>query len=130
MICYFSEFLVVRYLVLFQICSFWQECFYEKDYLNYRYHAKRFLYLCKIKEQLTKSPLIKAVRWSSFQNEARKPILLVYPGRVKLSSIPSLASLWAKFSGVYCKFQMFIWLDVLLLLKLLSLLEMLNLLWG
>lgn len=60
-----------------------KECFYEKDYLNYRYHAKRFLYLCKIKEHLTKSPLIKAVRWSSFQNEARKPILLVYPA-VKL----------------------------------------------
>ncbi|XP_059293198.1 uncharacterized protein LOC132046556 isoform X2 [Lycium ferocissimum] len=60
-----------------------KECFYEKDYLNYRYHAKRFLYLCKIKEQLTKSPLIKAVRWSSFQNEARKPILLIYPA-VKL----------------------------------------------
>nr|XP_016452559.1 PREDICTED: nucleolar protein 6 [Nicotiana tabacum]XP_016452560.1 PREDICTED: nucleolar protein 6 [Nicotiana tabacum]XP_016452561.1 PREDICTED: nucleolar protein 6 [Nicotiana tabacum] len=60
-----------------------KECFYEKDYLNYRYHAKRFLYLCKIKEQLKKSPLIRAVRWSSFQNEARKPILLIYPA-VKL----------------------------------------------
>ncbi|XP_019242102.1 PREDICTED: nucleolar protein 6-like, partial [Nicotiana attenuata] len=59
------------------------ECFYEKDYLNYRYHAKRFLYLCKIKEQLKQSPLIRAVRWSSFQNEARKPILLIYPA-VKL----------------------------------------------
>ncbi|OIT32009.1 PREDICTED: nucleolar protein 6 [Nicotiana attenuata] len=60
-----------------------KECFYEKDYLNYRYHAKRFLYLCKIKEQLKQSPLIRAVRWSSFQNEARKPILLIYPA-VKL----------------------------------------------
>ncbi|MCD7454518.1 hypothetical protein HAX54_025139 [Datura stramonium] len=60
-----------------------KECFYEKDYLNYRYHAKRFLYLCKIKEHLTKSRLIKAVTWSSFQNEARKPILLIYPA-VKL----------------------------------------------
>ncbi|CAN4080066.1 unnamed protein product [Withania somnifera] len=78
-----------------------KECFYEKDYLNYRYHAKRFLYLCKIKEQLMKSPLIKAVRWSSFQNEARKPILLVYPAVTLIENaefvvriIPTAASLF------------------------------------
>ncbi|CAB4318037.1 unnamed protein product [Prunus armeniaca] len=50
------------------------ECFHEKDYLNYRYHAKRCLYLCK-------------VEWSTLQNEVRKPVLIVYPG-MKLVEIP------------------------------------------
>ncbi|KAL8507398.1 hypothetical protein ACS0TY_018083 [Phlomoides rotata] len=55
-----------------------KECFHEKDYLNYRYHSKRFLYLCIIKKYL-KSSSILDVKWSAFQNEARKPILIVYP---------------------------------------------------
>lgn len=59
----------------------WQECFHEKDYLNYRYHAKRCLYLCVIKKHLKFSPLVQKVEWSTFQNEARKPILVVYPGQ-------------------------------------------------
>ncbi|XP_057772992.1 uncharacterized protein LOC130992396 [Salvia miltiorrhiza] len=62
-----------------------KECFHEKDYLNYRYHAKRFLYLCIIKEHLKSSPLIQGVEWSAFHNEARKPVLVVYP-TVRLSN--------------------------------------------
>ncbi|KAM7251230.1 hypothetical protein ACFE04_023113 [Oxalis oulophora] len=54
-----------------------KECFHEKDYLNHRYHAKRCLYLCVIKKYLKSSSFDK-VEWSSFQNEARKPILVVY----------------------------------------------------
>ncbi|XAR73269.1 hypothetical protein NMG60_11007182 [Bertholletia excelsa] len=56
-----------------------KDCFHEKDYLNYRYHAKRCLYLCIIKKYLELSPLIERVEWSTFQNEARKPILVVHP---------------------------------------------------
>lgn len=55
-----------------------KECFHEKDYLNYRYHAKRFLYLCVIKKHL-KASLDYDIRWSTFQNEARKPTLVVSP---------------------------------------------------
>lgn len=56
-----------------------KECFHEKDYLNHRYHAKRFLYLCKIKKHLDGLPQFDSLRWSAFQNEARKPILVVSP---------------------------------------------------
>ncbi|KAI3451695.1 hypothetical protein Pfo_008360 [Paulownia fortunei] len=56
-----------------------KECFHEKDYLNYRYHAKRFLYLCMIKNHLKFSSLVQDVKWSAFHNEARKPVLVVYP---------------------------------------------------
>ncbi|KDP42811.1 hypothetical protein JCGZ_23753 [Jatropha curcas] len=64
-----------------------KECFHEKDYLNYRYHAKRCLYLCMIKKYLKLSSPIHKVEWSSFQNEARKPVLLVYPAK-KLAEVP------------------------------------------
>ncbi|XP_026393536.1 nucleolar protein 6-like isoform X1 [Papaver somniferum] len=56
-----------------------KECFHEKDYLNHRYHAKRCLYLCIIKKYLNASSKIKKIEWSTFQNEARKPVLVVYP---------------------------------------------------
>ncbi|CAI8588694.1 unnamed protein product [Vicia faba] len=56
-----------------------KECFHEKDYLNYRYHAKRCLYLCLLKKYLEKSSSIARVEWSTMQNEARKPLLIVYP---------------------------------------------------
>ncbi|KAH6800552.1 nucleolar protein [Perilla frutescens var. hirtella] len=62
-----------------------KECFHEKDYLNYRYHSKRFLYLCIIKKHLKSSSFIQGVEWSAFHNEARKPILVVYP-TVRLSN--------------------------------------------
>ncbi|KAF4390253.1 hypothetical protein F8388_019908, partial [Cannabis sativa] len=55
------------------------ECFHEKDYLNHRYHGKRCLYLCVVKKYLTSSPLVHKVEWSTLQNEARKPILIVHP---------------------------------------------------
>ncbi|CAB4287669.1 unnamed protein product [Prunus armeniaca] len=64
-----------------------KECFHEKDYLNYRYHAKRCLYLCVIKKFLMSSSLIQKVEWSTLQNEVRKPVLIVYPG-MKLVEIP------------------------------------------
>ncbi|KMT09405.1 hypothetical protein BVRB_6g128810 isoform B [Beta vulgaris subsp. vulgaris] len=56
-----------------------KECFHEKDYLNHRYHAKRFLYLCIIKKYLESSALVHEIKWSCLQNEARKPILAIYP---------------------------------------------------
>ncbi|KAK7406701.1 hypothetical protein VNO78_08331 [Psophocarpus tetragonolobus] len=64
-----------------------KECFHEKDYLNYRYFAKRCLYLCLMKKYLEKSPSIGRVEWSSLQNEARKPLLIVYPA-AKLVEVP------------------------------------------
>jgi hypothetical protein len=57
-----------------------QECFHEKDFLNHRYHAKRCLYLHVIEKSLRSSPLIQKISWSTFLDEARKPILHVYPG--------------------------------------------------
>nr|ABA95899.2 Nrap protein, expressed [Oryza sativa Japonica Group] len=52
-----------------------QECFHEKDFLNHRYHAKRCLYLHVIEKSLRSSPLIQKISWSTFLDEARKPIL-------------------------------------------------------
>ncbi|XP_019423401.1 PREDICTED: nucleolar protein 6 isoform X2 [Lupinus angustifolius] len=66
-----------------------KECFHEKDYLNYRYHAKRCLYLCLMKKYLEKSPSIGKVEWSTLQNEARKPLLIVYPA-AKLPAVPDV----------------------------------------
>eukprot|EP00257_Ricinus_communis_P021381 XP_015580860.1 nucleolar protein 6 [Ricinus communis] len=67
-----------------------KECFHEKDYLNHRYHAKRFLYLCMVKKYLMKSSSsFQKVEWSSFNSEARKPILIVYPAK-KLVEAPGL----------------------------------------
>lgn len=54
-----------------------KECFHQKDYLNHRYHAKRLLYLCVIKKHLKSSPLVRDIHWATFQNEARKPVLVV-----------------------------------------------------
>ncbi|PSS30826.1 Nucleolar protein [Actinidia chinensis var. chinensis] len=66
-----------------------KECFHEKDYLNYCYHAKRFLYLCIVKKYLKLSSVAQKVEWSTFQNEARKPILVVHPA-MKLVESPQL----------------------------------------
>ncbi|KAJ9561979.1 hypothetical protein OSB04_007139 [Centaurea solstitialis] len=55
-----------------------KECFHEKDFLNHRYHGKRCLYLCIIKKHLESSSVAQKVEWSFFQNEARKPILVVH----------------------------------------------------
>ncbi|KAK6150894.1 hypothetical protein DH2020_015826 [Rehmannia glutinosa] len=68
-----------------------KECFHEKDYLNYRYHAKRFLYLCMIKNHLKHSSIVQDVKWAAFHNEARKPVLVVYPAaRLSDSTVFSL----------------------------------------
>ncbi|WJZ86013.1 hypothetical protein VitviT2T_005516 [Vitis vinifera] len=67
-----------------------KECFHEKDYLNHRYHAKRFLYLCIIKKYLNSSSFIRKVEWSTLQNEARKPVLVVYPA-MELAEVPGLS---------------------------------------
>ncbi|CAM0950126.1 unnamed protein product [Alopecurus aequalis] len=64
-----------------------KECFHEKDYLNHRYHAKRCLYLCVIEKSLNSSPLIRKVSWSTFQDEARKPVLHVYP-ETEIAELP------------------------------------------
>lgn len=50
--------------------------------MNHRYHAKRCLYLCVIKKcLLSSSSSVEKVEWSTFQNEARKPVLVVFPCR-------------------------------------------------
>ncbi|KAI3726492.1 hypothetical protein L1987_66289 [Smallanthus sonchifolius] len=67
-----------------------KECFHEKDFLNHRYHGKRCLYLCIIKKYLESSSVAQKVEWSFFQNEARKPILVVYPV-VKSAGLPGLS---------------------------------------
>ncbi|GMH24573.1 hypothetical protein Nepgr_026416 [Nepenthes gracilis] len=77
-----------------------KECFLEKDYLNYRYHAKRCLYLCTIKKYLKSSLLLHRVEWSTLQNEARKPILVVYPEAPEIAGfsvrlIPTATSLFS-----------------------------------
>ncbi|KAJ1264900.1 hypothetical protein BS78_08G037300 [Paspalum vaginatum] len=59
-----------------------KECFHEKDFLNHRYHAKRCLYLCVIEKSLRSSQLICKISWSTFQDEARKPVLHVYPAEI------------------------------------------------
>ncbi|KAM0914789.1 hypothetical protein ACQ4PT_011270 [Festuca glaucescens] len=64
-----------------------KECFHEKDFLNHRYHAKRCLYLCVIEKSLNSSPLIRKVSWSTFQDEARKPVLHVYPA-TEIAELP------------------------------------------
>ncbi|PNT65398.1 hypothetical protein BRADI_4g41717v3 [Brachypodium distachyon] len=76
-----------------------KECFHEKDFLNHRYHVKRCLYLCVIEKSLLSSPLICKVSWSTFQDEARKPILHVYPEIAELPGfyvriIPTASSLF------------------------------------
>ncbi|XP_058112388.1 uncharacterized protein LOC131255639 isoform X1 [Magnolia sinica] len=79
-----------------------RECFHEKDYLNYRYHAKRCLYLCIIKRHLKSCPAIRTIKWSTFHNEARKPVLILYPDlelaepfEVFIRLIPTAASLFS-----------------------------------
>ncbi|VVB10024.1 unnamed protein product [Arabis nemorensis] len=67
-----------------------KECFYEKDYMNHRYHAKRCLYLCVIRKHLLSSSSVEKVEWSSLQNEARKPVLVVFPAK-KLDQFPGFS---------------------------------------
>ncbi|XP_010533807.1 PREDICTED: nucleolar protein 6 [Tarenaya hassleriana] len=67
-----------------------KECFYEKDYMNHRYHAKRCLYLCVIRKYLLLSSSFAKVEWSTLQNEARKPILVVFPAK-KLVEVPGFS---------------------------------------
>lgn len=57
-----------------------KECFFEKDILNHRYHAKRCLYLFVIKRHLHSCSVVGQVEWSSFQDDARKPILVIHSG--------------------------------------------------
>ncbi|CAJ1930137.1 unnamed protein product [Sphenostylis stenocarpa] len=52
-----------------------------------RYYAKRCLYLCLMKKYLERSSSIDRVEWSTTQNEARKPLLIVYPA-AKLVEVP------------------------------------------
>ncbi|XP_031399532.1 nucleolar protein 6 isoform X2 [Punica granatum] len=67
-----------------------KDCFLKTDYLDYRYFAKRCLYICVIKKYLKLSQLFSNVEWSALQNEARKPILVVYPA-VKLAEVPGFS---------------------------------------
>uniref|UniRef100_A0A0D9XX81 Nucleolar protein 6 n=1 Tax=Leersia perrieri TaxID=77586 RepID=A0A0D9XX81_9ORYZ len=64
-----------------------KECFHEKDFLNHRYHAKRCLYLYVIEKSLRSSPSIQKISWSTFLDEARKPVLHVYPA-TEIAELP------------------------------------------
>ncbi|CAA7387761.1 unnamed protein product [Spirodela intermedia] len=64
-----------------------RKCFLEKDYMNHRYHARRCLYLHVVKEHLKSSPAVRRASWSTLQNEARKPVLLVFPA-LELIELP------------------------------------------
>ncbi|CAN6462854.1 unnamed protein product [Victoria cruziana] len=55
-------------------------CFREKDFLDHRYHAKRCLYLSVIAMHLKSCRVVRKLQWSTFQNEARKPVLVVHLG--------------------------------------------------
>ncbi|XP_031476888.1 uncharacterized protein LOC116248304 isoform X2 [Nymphaea colorata] len=57
-----------------------KSCFREKDFLDHRYHAKRCLYLSVIAMHLKSCRIVRELQWSTFQNEARKPILVVHLG--------------------------------------------------
>lgn len=56
-----------------------QSCFHEKDYLNHRYHVKRALYLAVLKKALANCACISSIKWSTFCEDARKPVLLLFP---------------------------------------------------
>ncbi|KAG0572004.1 hypothetical protein KC19_VG060900 [Ceratodon purpureus] len=56
-----------------------KSCFHEKDYLNHRYHVKRALYLVVLKKALAKCAAISSIKWSTFCDDARKPVLLLFP---------------------------------------------------
>lgn len=56
-----------------------QSCFHEKDHLNHRYHVKRALYLAVLKKALAKCACISSIKWSTFCEDARKPVLLLFP---------------------------------------------------
>lgn len=56
-----------------------QSCFHEKDYLNHRYHVKRALYLAVLKKSLAKCDCISSIKWSTFCDDARKPVLILFP---------------------------------------------------
>lgn len=56
-----------------------KSCFHEKDYLNHRYHVKRALYLAVLKKALAKCACISSIKWSTFCDDARKPVLLLFP---------------------------------------------------
>ncbi|XP_021848982.2 uncharacterized protein [Spinacia oleracea] len=76
-----------------------KDCFHEKDYLNHRYHAKRFLYLSVIKRYLESSEIVCKIEWSCLQNEACKPIMIIYPEGANLPGfsvriIPTASSLF------------------------------------
>ncbi|KAH0855123.1 hypothetical protein HID58_020473 [Brassica napus] len=67
-----------------------KECFHEKDYMNHLYHAKRCLYLCVLKNHLLLSSSVEKVEWSALQNEARKPVLVVFPAK-KVDHLPGFS---------------------------------------
>jgi len=48
-------------------------CFYHKDYLNHRYHAKRALYLVTVATALKKTATFKQQRWEYIHDDPRYP---------------------------------------------------------
>ncbi|KAL2621529.1 hypothetical protein R1flu_001734 [Riccia fluitans] len=70
-------------------------CFHEKDFLNYRYHAKRTIYLCAIERVLSRRGRYQKIEWASFTEDATKPILVVYPDvatKFVLRLIPAIST--------------------------------------
>ncbi|XP_070542039.1 nucleolar protein 6-like isoform X2 [Ptychodera flava] len=58
-------------------------CLQEKDYLNFRYHRKRALYIAYIAWQIQRSKFMKEVKYSYKDGDHFKPILVLRPsGRI------------------------------------------------
>jgi U3 small nucleolar RNA-associated protein 22 len=56
------------------------ECLVRKDYLNYRYHDKRLLYLAYVAKALVKkTELFGSVELSGLFNDTSKPVLVLRP---------------------------------------------------
>ena len=51
-------------------------CFYHKDHLNHRYHAKRALYLLHVAAALKKTATFKQQRWEFLHNDPRSAVLV------------------------------------------------------
>ena len=54
-----------------------------------------------IKKYLISSPLVHKVEWSTLRNEARKPVLLVYPGLFLMKKFRSDSRALIKFINMH-----------------------------
>ena len=60
-----------------------KEYYAEKDYLDHRYHAKRFAYLQVLQQHLSRVKWVASVSISAYHGDIRKPCLLVIAAKTK-----------------------------------------------